>query len=623
MSAAALGKPALARIRISPQNLQMKIPRIFLTGLALASLCPTLPGADEAGKIAVYDINSSIVESSSPSLDLTSLLDSGSGVQMFDLVQAMRAAVKDDGLKALVFDIDQAGVGLAQLQELSYHFDKIRAAGKEIWLFTENLGNAQAILGSAASEIVLMPEGNVSVSGLYSERMYFKDLMDRVGVKANVIHIGDFKSAGETYYLSGPSEASRKQGRALMSSQFDQLVSALASGRGLEPDAVRGIIDDGFMTPEEAKQAGLVDRLLYRTDFVKMLKEKYGEDCEIAYDYGMPEPEDVEIGSMFDLMKLAMGSKSKKRRERGEFIDVVVLEGTITDASVAPVRREILRAARDESCKAVVFRVNSPGGSAMASDVLWEATDELRAAGKPLVVSMGGVAASGGYYISAGADRIFAGAGTVTGSIGVVGMKFDLSGILDWAGVRTHREKFGRHADLNTMTRAFSDDEEALIRESMLDVYGTFKKRITDGRGDRIKGELEPLAGGRVYTGQQALELGLVDELGGLSAAIDYAVSKSGAGDDFKLRLRPEPTSLFEMLGSGPGDDEGGEFIRFSHPDERPGVKLRQAIEGQVGALSLLPEAQRSGIESFLEQLEHLSGTRVWLLGPDLRPSLR
>lgn len=579
---------------------------------------------DVAGTIAVYDINTAVVESSTASLSLSTLLSGGGGgLQMFDLVSALRQAAVDDGLKALVFDIDHAGIGFAQLQELSYHFEKIRAAGKEIWLFTESLGNGQAILGSAASHLVLMPEGDVSISGLYSEQLYYKDLLDRVGVKANVIHIGDFKSAGETYYRNEPSEPAKKQTRELMQSQFDQLVNSIASGRKLEPDAVRAIIDRGFMTPEQAKEAGLVDKLLYRTDFVKMLKKKYGEDSEIEYDYLLPKPDAVEIDSMFDIMKLAFSSGKSKRPERGAFVDVIVLEGTITDASIAPVRREILRAARDQNCEAVVFRINSPGGSAMASDVMWEATDELRATGKPLVVSMGGVAASGGYYVAAGADRIFAEAATVTGSIGVVGMKFDVSGVLKWAGVRPHREKFGAHADLNTMTRAFSEGEEKLIRESMFDVYGTFKKRITDGRGDRIRGELEPLAGGRVYSGQQALELGLVDEIGGLSQAIDYAVEKAEIEGAFKLRLRPEPTSLFELFGPRAAPGDGGEFIRFTHPDEHPGAQLRKAIEKQFGALNLIPESQRAGVELFLEQLEHLSGTRIWLVAPDLRPSLK
>jgi len=581
---------------------------------------------ESAGTIGVYDINGSIVETSgASSLSLGSLLGGGGGgLQMFDLVSALRSAVDDEELKALVFDIDQAGIGFAQLQELRYHIEKIKAAGKDVWFFTESLGNAAAILGSSASHVVLMPEGNVGISGLYSEQLYFKDLFDRVGVKADVIHIGDFKSAGETYYRTEPSEPAKKQTRELMQSQYDQLVEAIATGRKLEPEKVRGIIDRGFMTPEQAKEEGLVDKLMYRTDFVKMLKKKYGEKTDIEYGYGLPQEEEIEINGMLDIMKLVFSSKKPERARRGTFVDVIVLEGSITDASIAPVRREILRSARDENCVAVVFRVNSPGGSAMASDVLWEATDELRATGKPLIVSMGGVAASGGYYVSAGADRIFADAGTVTGSIGVVGMKFDLSGIMKWAGVRPHREKFGAHADMNTMTRAFSESEEKLIRESMIDVYGTFKKRITDGRGDRIKGELEPLAGGRVYSGQQALELGLVDELGGLSQAIDFAVEKAEIEDGkFEMRLRPEPTSLFEMLGNGGGDEDGGEFIEFSHPENHAGVQLRKAIEAQFGGLQMLPAEQREKIADFLEQLEHMSGTNVWLLAPDLRPSLK
>ena len=210
--------------------------------------------------------------------------------------------------------------------------------------------------------------------------------------------------------------------------------------------------------------------------------------------------------------------------------------------------------------------MNSPGGSALASEVLWEACEEFKETGRPFVVSMGGVAASGGYYVAAGADRIFAEPGTITGSIGVVGMKMALGGTMERLGLSTHEIKRGAHADMMNTTRPFSEAERKLVRSSMLGVYDTFKKRVADGRGDRIKGDLEALAGGRVYSGAQALEIGLVDELGGLQEALAYLTKASGL-EDPKIYMTPEPKDPFAGLFADPTPDRGDEFITM---EERP-----------------------------------------------------
>ena len=266
---------------------------------------------------------------------------------------------------------------------------------------------------------------------------------------------------------------------------------------------------------------------------------------------------------------------------------------------------------------ALVLRVNSPGGSALSSDVLWEATDEFKATDKPFVVSMGSIAASGGYYVSAGADRIFAEQGTITGSIGVVGMKFVLGGAMEKLGITTHSIKRGKHADIMNSHRAYTPAEAQLIRKSMTDVYATFKKRITDGRGDRIKGDLEKLAGGRVYSGKDALTIGLVDEIGGLNEAINHA-AKLAELDTYETHLTPEPKSGLDGLFAGPEKrDDDDEFIRASQA-RQTATLIRKHILSST-SLQLLKPNQRQQLNQFIQRIESYQKQSILLIGPDLQ----
>ena len=316
-----------------------------------------------------------------------------------------------------------------------------------------------------------------------------------------------------------------------------------------------------------------------------------------------------------DIMRLAFKSRKAKKR-RVDYIGIVALDGEINDASVAPVREEILKLAKDEKCKALVFRVNSPGGSALSSDVLWEATDEFKATNKPMVVSMGAVAASGGYYVSAGANRIFAEQGTITGSIGVVGMKFVLGGAMNKLGITTHSIKRGKHADIMNSHRGYTPAETELIRKSMIDVYGTFKKRIIDGRGDRIKGDLEKLAGGRVYSGKDALAVGLVDELGGINEAVTHA-AKLAKLEEYETILTPEPKSGLEGMLAGPNkkDDAEDEFIRATKA-KHPANLIRQHMLATPG-LQLLQPTQLHQLDKLIKYLESTQKNSILLISPN------
>lgn len=589
--------------------------RLFLVVWLLCISDLSLLGDEDKApipKIAVYDLEGTISESGQTEDSLLTLtMDATRPLTMVDLTSSLEKAVTDPEIKAVVFDADGARMDFSQIQQIRRQLLALRAANKDVWIYTESLNNTTALLGSAANYFTLMPEADCSFTGIHAESMYFKGLLDKMGVRVDVVHIGDFKSFGENFYRTGPSDYSLKQEESLIDSVFRQIVNQVAEGRKLTPDAVLKLIDDGTLTPRKVLDAKLADHLLYRTDFVAKLKETYGEDANFDRNYKLPDLGGPEITGMMDVFKL-MFDDGKKRTYRKDFIAVVALDGDITDKSVAPVRSEILKLAKEAKAKALVLRVNSPGGSALASEVLWEATDEWNATGKPFVVSMGGVAASGGYYVSSAADRIFAEAGTITGSIGVVGMKFVLGEAMGKIGITTHTTQRGKNAGLMSIVREFSDDETKLVRESMDQVYATFKKRIIEGRGKALKGDLESLAGGRVYSGEDALKIGLIDEIGGLHEAIAF-VSKEASLENPDVKLLPEPKSPFEGLFAPPIRSDDDEIIRASVvPSEF------QAAFNASGVLAELPFPTKLTVRRLVTRLESYQKSRVLLLGPDI-----
>lgn len=593
----------------------MKLASSFCA-LALALLGSSFVSASETEiPIPVYDLTGMITEGG---MVETSLLNFDPNpkrpITHFDVVTSLQRAAESKDIQAIVVEVDQAGFSLAQLQEVKRGLEAVKAAGKDVWLYADGLNIKTALLGSAASQFVLNPEGDVSMNGLHSENMYFKGLLDKVGVQVDVVHIGDFKSAGENFYRTEPSKAALKQSEILMDSLFNTIVTEIATGRGVTRDSLFHFIDQGVVDARAAKKLGLVDRLQYRTDLVNELQEKYGEEAVFERDYvrnGVKEP---EIKGFFDLMKL-MFSSGKNKSPKEEYVAVVVFEGGIDFGSIVPARDEVLRLVDDEMCQALVLRVNSPGGSALASEILWEALDEFSQTERPLVVSMGAVAASGGYYIASGADVIFAEPMTITGSIGVVGMKFAMGGVMEKVGITTHEIKKGAHADLYNTTRPFSKVERQMIRKSMLGVYGTFKKRIVDGRGERLSDELEKLAGGRVYSGRDALRVGLVDEMGGLGEAIAKAAELAEL-EEANALMFPEPKSAFDSLfqqESGPTNDH---FISMA--TEAKPVGLLDSWLKKQSVLSLLPADKQRGIMASLKQLQSMQGDRIQLIAPPL-----
>jgi protease-4 len=567
--------------------------------------------------IAVFDLEGLISESGQESGNpmLAFSMDASRPLTMFDVTRSLKEVVGDPAVHAVVIDADGATLDFSQILEFRRQLLAVRSAGKDVWLYTEGLTNSIAVLGSAANHFTLLPEASCEFRGISAESMYFKDLLDNIGIKADVIHIGDFKSFGENFYRTGPSDEAKEQQEKLIDSIYQQLVATVAEGRKLQPDQVRGVIDDGSMDAAGIVKAGVADHLMYRTDFVKKLRETYGKDAKFDRSYEMPDLDGPEIDGMMDIFKLAFSAANDSRHGK-DFVAVVALDSDITDESVAPVRSQILKLAKEPKAKALVLRVNSPGGSAMASDVLWEATEEWKATGRPFVVSMGGVAASGGYYVAAGADRIFAENGTITGSIGVVGMKLVVAGAMEKLGITSHSMQRGKHAGANTMTRGFSEEEAKIMRESMLKTYATFKSRVSDGRGKSLVGDLESLAGGRVYSGAQALEIGLVDEIGGLHEAIAHACS-SAKLESPDVKLLPEPKSGWEGMFAAPKKKNDEEVIRAS-VKSTAAVRLRDSLM-RGGLLEGLPLPARVAVSRLIGLMEAFGKPQVLMIAPDVQ----
>jgi len=424
--------------------------------------------------------------------------------------------------------------------------------------------------------------------------------LEKLGIDADFLHMGNYKAAGEIFTRTEPSEEAEENMNWLLDSLFESLVAMIAESRGIEGDKVRELIDQGLFSPEEAQEAGLIAHVEYRDEFLGRIKKEFGEDIEIENRYEKEKETEIDLSNPFAFFTFLAKRMEKAAKGEGDAIGIVYVEGPIVPGYEEPnpfgpvgaahsgnIRDALEEAAEDDSVKAVVLRVDSPGGSALASEVIWRAVDQLKQK-KPVVVSMGNMAASGGYYVSCGADKILADKTTLTASIGVVGGKLSTTGMWDKIGFNWHEYQRGENSDLMSTLSGWTDEQRETIHSWMARIYEDFKGHVTEGRGDKLAKPIDEIAGGRVYTGEQALELGLVDKIGGLSDAIVAAATLASA-TDYKVRVIPPPTSplvalMEEMSGGGerPSDLRLGVTEDFSpwlpilkriDPERLPAVK--------------------------------------------------
>ena len=477
-----------------------------------------------------------------------------------DVLDGLRRACSDHRVRALVVKLGGRPIGLAQVQELRAAVTALRQAGKHTVAWAESFGefsagNVSYYLATAFDTICLQPSGDLGLTGIAVERLFLRDALDRLGVEFQVAARYEFKSAAEQLTERGYTPASREATERLTASITEQLADAIAERRGIEPPEARKLIDRGPFLAAQALELGLVDALGYRDEVFAAVRKQAGQEAALhplgKYQRsramaerarGLAAPREREVALIY-----ATGPIRRGRSGRGPLAGGSMGSDTIAAA---------LRAAvSDEHVRAIVLRVSSPGGSYVASDTIWREVVRARNAGKPVVVSMGDVAASGGYFISMAADAIIAQPGTVTGSMGVITAKPVLGRMLSKASVTTDSVSQGEHAAMFGTIHPFTDDEWALVNGWLDHIYADFTGKVAAGRGMSAE-RVHELARGRVWTGADAADNGLVDQLGGLDQAAEVARRRAGLPANAPLRAFPR-TSPLDRLRAGSGDGHG------------------------------------------------------------------
>lgn len=579
--------------------------------------------------VPVFRLSGSVSEKP-PVADI--LFGSAGGESLNGLVARLKKAGADEQVKAIVMLYEGASIGSAQLEEIRQAMGKLREQGKDIYVHSDSLQMGDFVLLSGATRVSVVPTADVWVTGVGGEAMYLRGLLDKLGVQPDFLTCGEYKSAAEQYMRTGPSTAADQMQNWLLDSQFETYVDLIAKGRNVDAAKVRGWIDNGPYTAEKALKEGLIDAVEHRQEFTAVLKSKYGDDVVFDRKYGHKKAPEVDLSSPFGLVKLwadAM-NEAKSKKSSKDSIAIVYVEGAIVlgneavspltmseAASSSAIRKALDDAAADDSVKAVVLRVNSPGGSAVASEIILDATKRVKAR-KPFVVSMGDVAGSGGYYVACASDVIFADASTITGSIGVVGGKLATTGLWSKAGVSFKEYRRGANAGMLSSGTIFTEAERVKMQAWMDEIYGVFKGHVVAARGDRLKKPIDDLAGGRVYTGKQALELGLVDKLGSLEDAIAHVAAQAKLEQGkFDLRVIPRNRDFFEQLLEQSGADEADTGRIDSDPvAPRLGLKPLSLVELAFPYLSQLEPQRTEAVLGAMQQLELLHHDGVLLLTP-------
>lgn len=576
-------------------------------------------------EVAVFSLSGPITESPVAD-DMPFMFGGGIPDSFLSLTTRLRRAAKDDDLAAVVFLPTSNGFGYAQSEEMRAVIKELRAGGKDVWVHVDALTTGMAATFSGATHVSVSPTGIVAIEGIYGEQLFLRGLFDKLGVQPDFITMGAYKSAAETFMRSAPSKESAEMTRWLYDSIFDSIVRGIAEGRGVSEKKARQLIDVGIYGADDALKAGVVDSVKFRAQFEAELKNKYGQDITFNKRYGKKSQQQVDLSSPFAVMQLwaeLLGGGRRSTAPKKDAVAVIYVEGAIATGNSAPsllgstegafsepIRKALDAAARDDSVKAVVLRVDSPGGSATASEIILDATRRVKAR-KPIIVSMGNVAASGGYYVSCGVDTIFADPATITGSIGVLSGKLVTTSLWDKTGINFVPVERGKNSNIFSSSAPFSDAQREQLAGWMNAVYGDFKEHVQKARGDRLAKPLEEMAGGRVFTGAQAKELGLVDELGGLSDAIAH-IAKEAKLEKYEVRVIPRPKNFAELLM---GDMSGG-----SKPSRHLSAGMADSPLWQT-VLPLLQglDPQRVDmVRQSIQQLEITNAERVSLTMPIL-----
>jgi protease-4 len=501
---------------------------------------------------------------------------------LVNLKKAITEAKTNENIKGIYLNAGLFGAGQAGLLELREALQDFKESGKFIVAYDEAYSEGGYFLASVADEIYLNPLGGIDFNGFSSEGIFLKGFFEKVGIKPEVFRVGEFKSAVEPFILDKMSPENRLQTQYFLDDINRHAIDLIAASRKIAKDSLIKINQQMLVRkPKDAVTYKLATALKYEDEVHSILKEKLG----------LKEEDQIETINATDLGGMA---KSKNISSSNR-IAVILAEGDIVDGNVEGAissekfAKEIRKARKDENIKAIVLRVNSPGGSILASDVIWREMSEAKKV-KPVIVSMGEVAASGGYYISAPADTIVAQPNTITGSIGIFGILFNVQELVnDKLGVTTDVVSTGELSDFGNMGRPLTEVERTIIQSSVEDGYETFISRVAEGRGMHPD-SVRKVASGRVWTGTQAKARGLVDVLGGLDTAIGIAAAKIKAGEDYRVVYYPEKKPWFEELMMNFSDQVQVRILQSQLGEQYPLYQKIQKLKNYQGVQVRMPQ---------------------------------
>lgn len=500
---------------------------------------------------------------------------------LHDLTLALEAAAKDEHVKGLVARIKPFQMGVAKIQELRDGIIAFRASGKWAHVYLDSAGefssaNGLYYLATAFDDIWLSPAGDLNLHGLLGVTPFYRGVLDKLGIYPDMDSIGEYKNAKDIYTEKKMTPAHREATTAYLKDWYDQIVAGIAKEREIDATEIDALIQKGPFISDEALSLKLVDHLGYHDEFMDAMKTLNGGDLTLmkAEDY---YAKTLSSRGARIAVVTGMGVIYTGRSAQDPWGGALMGSDTIAGA---------LRAAREDSgIEAIIFRVDSPGGSALASDLIWREVN-LAAKEKPVIVSHSDVAASGGYYVSMGATKVIASPGTITGSIGVVAGKMVTEGFNEWIGLNYEAIKMGNNSTYYYTGTPYSDTEREVYWKFMHKIYDDFTGHVAESRGKTVE-EVDKIARGRVWTGTRALELGLVDELGGFTDAVRIARQEAGIPEDRDVRLvyLPAKKTLYQNLFWGSEDE----------------------------ATAVVP-AEFTGVLRELQKVMMLSRENVWLL---------
>jgi protease-4 len=517
------------------------------------------------------------------------------------LVMQFKKAKVDKRIKAILLDVNMSGVGWGKAEEIRDAITDFRSSGKPVYAFVEFGLNKEYYIATACDKIIVPPPGELFINGLATDVMFFRGSLDKLGIYPDIYQIGKYKSAGDMFTQKQMTEAHRQYINEMLDDLYGRYVNTIAQTRHKTPDEVKALIDNAPYSAAKAKEVGLIDDVLYKDDVEKQFKKLLGyKDTDQFVSVRGTDYRDVQPESL----GLNKGEKIAVIYASGEIGSGSSQNSPSGDQSIGSdtVAKALNDAAADTSLKAIVLRVDSPGGSGLASDIIWHAVEAANQK-KPVVVSMSDVAASGGYYISASAAKIIAQPSTITGSIGVVAGKPVMRGFYDWLGISNEYVLRGKNAGMFRETEKFSDDERAKFEEWIKTTYyQDFVPKVAKGRNKDAQ-YIDSIAQGRVWTGGQAKDRGLVDDFGGLDKAIEVAkqLARIPADKGVERVILPYPTTFLQELLNGGGENSNTE------------------IEKQRAVYAALPEDARRALR-YMQMMEKMKNGDTMLVMPfDIR----